>query len=66
MSVKAGGRASPSTKEGRAEARLNLARQMLDLAKEQRAPPETIAFWEQADFKDQADLTKYKPHRPPV
>lgn len=44
-----------------AEARLKLARQTLALAQEQRAPPDTVAFWEEAVADHQAELARHQP-----
>jgi hypothetical protein len=44
-----------------AEARLKLARQMLALAQEQGAPPETIMFWEEAVADHEAELARHQP-----
>ena len=50
------GAAAPET-----EARLKLAQQMLALAQEQRAPPDTIAFWEQAVADHEAEIARHQP-----
>ena len=48
-----------------AEKRLELAREMLTVVKEQHALPETIAFWEQAVRDCEAEAAANRPVEKP-